>query len=58
MRVSIGSEGFVAAGFLECNLSLLIKHIADALVEQEREDELFVIAGVNGPAQKSGRTHR
>ena len=53
--LAIGSEGSVAARFFECSLCLLVKHIADAFIEQEREDELLVVAGVNGPAQKRRR---
>ena len=36
-------------------LRLFIEHVAHALVEQERKDELLVIAGINRPAQERGR---
>ena len=51
----VSGEVVVAAGFLQCSLRLLVEHIAQAFVKQQREDELLVVAGVNGSAQKRGR---
>ena len=50
----VGGELRVAAGLLQRDLRLLIEHVAQALVEQQREDELLVVAGINGAAQKRG----
>src|SRR5688500_5663164 len=32
----------------------LVEHVAQALVEQQRKDELLVVASVNGAAQERG----
>src|SRR5437868_5670949 len=45
----------VAARLGECLLKLLVINIAHALEEQERKDELLVIAGVNHTAQECRR---
>ena len=46
--------GQVAAGFREGRLILLVPDIRDALEEQQREDELLVVAGVDEAAQQDG----
>ena len=51
----VGGESLVAAGFRQRSRGLLIKDIAEALEEQQREDELLVVAGINGSTQKRGR---
>ena len=51
----VGGELRVAAGFLQRGLRLLVEDVAEALVEQQREDELLVVARVDGPAQERGR---
>src|SRR5215831_17895330 len=35
---------------------LLVEHVAQALVEQQRKDELLVVASVDGAAQERGNT--
>ena len=51
----VGGELRVAAGLRQRGLRLLVEDIAQALVEQQREDELLVVAGVNRAAQEHGR---
>src|SRR5580704_15442789 len=51
----VGGEILVAVRFLERSLRLLIEDIAEAFVEQKRKDELLVVAGVDGSAQKRSR---
>ncbi len=50
-----GGVAFIAAGLGQRGLGLFIEHVAHAFVEQEREDELLVIAGINRSAQEHGR---
>ena len=45
----------IAAGLLQRRLCFLVKHVAEAFVEQQREDELLVVARINRPAQERGR---
>ena len=52
----VGGEVRVAAGLRQRSLRLLIEHVAETLVEQQRENELLVVAGINGPAQERGRS--
>ena len=47
--LGIGREVRISPGFGQRGLRLLVKDIAKPLVEEEREDELLVIARVNGP---------
>ena len=51
----VGGERRVAAGFRQRGLRLLVEDIAQALEEQQREDELLVVAGVDGAAQQVPR---
>jgi hypothetical protein len=51
-------EGFVSARFLQRGLNLFVEDIAEALVEQQREDELFVVPRVDGSPQKHRRAQR
>ena len=44
MALRIGSELLVAARFGQRDGGLLVKHVAQTFVEQQREDELFVVA--------------
>ena len=55
--VLFGKRGvfLIAAGFLQRIGQFLVVHIAQALVEQQREDELLVVPGVDGAAQQDGR---
>ena len=48
-------ELLVAAGLGQRGLRLLVVHVAEPLEEQQREDELLVVAGVDGAAQERGR---
>ncbi len=41
-------------GFLERLGILLVPHVRETLVEQQREDELLVIAGIHQSAQDGG----
>ena len=50
-----GGELRVTAGLRQRRLGLLVEDVAQALVEQQREDELLVVAGVDGAAQEHGR---
>jgi hypothetical protein len=50
-----GRVTLVAAGFFQRDLRLLVEDISQALEKQQREDELFVVASINGPAQERGR---
>lgn len=45
----------IAARLIQCLLVFLVVHIADAFEEQQREDELLVVAGVNHAAQQRRR---
>jgi len=38
----------VAAGFGKSGLDLLVEHVAEPLQEEQRKDELFVVAGIDG----------
>src|SRR5664280_211950 len=42
----------IVAGFGLCGFELLVPDIAEALVEEEREDELLVVASIHEPAQE------
>jgi hypothetical protein len=55
--VVLGEQGevLVAAGVAQGGDGLLVEDIAEALVEKQREDELLVVAGVDGAAQEDGR---
>ena len=48
-------ELLVPTGFRQRGLRLLVEDVAEALVEQQREDELLVVARVDGAAQERGR---
>jgi hypothetical protein len=49
-------ELLVTVGLSQRHLRLLAEHIAQALVEQQWEDELLVVASVNSAAQERGGT--
>ena len=51
-----GGVSYIPAGFIQRALVLLVKDIAEALVEQQRKDELLVVARIDDPAQEHGRT--
>ena len=55
--VLFGQRGvfLIAAGFLQRIGQFLVIHVAQALVEQQREDELLVVPGVDVAAQQGGR---
>jgi hypothetical protein len=48
--------GEVAIGVGQRRLVFLLPHIRDALVEQQREDELLVVARIDEAAQQHGGT--
>src|SRR6266436_910798 len=43
-------------GFLQRSLRFLVEYVAQALVEQQREDELLVVTGVDRPPEQRRRT--
>ena len=45
----------IPTGFLQGNPGLFVEDITEALVEKQREDELFVIAGINSAAEQDSR---
>ena len=51
----VGGERGIPARLLQRRLSFLIEHVAHALVEKQRENELLVVTGVNRPPQEGGR---
>jgi hypothetical protein len=48
--------GEIAVGIAQGRLIFLVPDIRDALEEEQREDELLVVAGVDQPAQEDGCT--
>ena len=55
MILSERGEVHVTTGLLQSPLVFLIVNIAKPLEEQEREDELLIVARVDGAAQERGR---
>lgn len=51
MVLRVGSEFSITAGFRQRGLSLFVKDVAQTFVEEQRKDELLVVARVNGPAE-------
>jgi len=49
-----GRVALVAARFPARGLRCFVENVAEALVEQQREDELLVVAGIDGAAQERG----
>jgi hypothetical protein len=56
MVLGVGSELLVASRLSKGSLRLLVEDIAESLIEEERENKLLIVAGVDGPAQESGRS--
>ena len=51
----VGGKFGIAAGLGQRRLGFLVEDITQALVEEQREDELLVVPGINGAAQERGR---
>jgi hypothetical protein len=49
-------ELLVTVGLGQRGLRLLVEHVTQALVEQQRKDELLVVTSINGAAQERGST--
>ena len=52
--LGIGSKIEISTGLRESRFGLLIKDVAEPLIEQQWENELLVVAGVDGPTQEHG----
>lgn len=46
----------VAARFGKGGLGFFVEHVAEAFQEEQRKDELFVVAGIDGSPQECGRS--
>src|SRR5690242_11093430 len=48
----VGCKIQVATGFLQCRVGLLVKYITEPFVEQQREDELLIVASIDSAPQQ------